>query len=103
MKFKKAVIINIADTHFDDKYWKQIDDLVEKRVSLNRDDPKLMDELKDCDCLMLGFQVPTGKDIFDAAPNLKLINILATAYGTVDLEVAKQRNIPVTNLAGYST
>ena len=103
MKFKKAVFVNIAQSHFDKKYWDQLNGLVEQKVLLNRDDPKLKDELKDCDVLLLGFQVPTDKDIFDAAPNLKLINILATAYGTVNLEEASKRNIPVCNLAGYST
>ncbi len=103
MKFNKAVLVNISDSHFDQNYWDQLDQLVEKRVSVSRDDPKLFDELKDCDCLLLGFQVPTGKDIFDSAPNLKMINILATAYGTVDLNEAAKRNIPVCNLAGYST
>lgn len=103
MKFKKAVLINIADSHFDQKYWDQINNLVEQKVSLSRDDANLMTELKDCDVLLLGFQVPIGKDIFDAAPNLKLINILATAYGTVDLDEAAKRNIPVCNLGGYST
>lgn len=103
MKFKKAVLINIADTHFDKKYWDQIDELVETRISLSRDDPKLFDELKDCDVLMLGFQVPVAKDIFDAAPNLKLVNVLATAFGTVDIEEASKRDIPVCNLVGYST
>jgi lactate dehydrogenase-like 2-hydroxyacid dehydrogenase len=77
--------------------------LYEQKVFLNRDDTNLMTELKDCDVLCLGFQVPTDKDIFDAAPNLKLINILATAYGTVNLDEAAKRNIPVCNLAGYST
>ena len=38
-----------------------------------------------------------------AAPNLKYIGILATAYGTVDLAAAAKRNIPVCNLGGYST
>jgi lactate dehydrogenase-like 2-hydroxyacid dehydrogenase len=103
MKFKKAVLINITDGHFDQQYWDRIDELVEKRVSLKRDDPQLMAELKDCDVLMLGFQVPTGKDIFDAAPNLKLINVLATAYGTVDLEETTKRGVSVCNLGGYST
>jgi lactate dehydrogenase-like 2-hydroxyacid dehydrogenase len=103
MKFNKAVLVNIADSHFDKKYWDQLDELIESRVSLSRDDPELKDELKDCDVLLLGFQVPTDKEIFDAAPNLKLINILATAYGTVDLEEAAKRNIPVCNLGGYST
>jgi lactate dehydrogenase-like 2-hydroxyacid dehydrogenase len=103
MKFKKAVFINIAESHFDKSYWDQINTMIEQKVLLNRDDPNLLSELRDCDVLLLGFQVPTGQDIFDAAPNLKLINILATAYGTVDLEAAAKRSIPVCNLAGYST
>lgn len=103
MKFQKAVLVNIQDEHFDQKYWDMIDELVETRVSIQRDDPKFFDELKDCDCLMLSFQVPTDKDVFDAAPNLKLVNVLATAYGTVNLEEAKKRNVPVCNLGGYST
>ena len=103
MKFKKAVSIKIADTHFDQKYLDRIDALVEKRVSLTIDSPKLKDELRDCDCLLLGFQVPVGEDILAAAPNLKYIGILATAYGTVDLAAAAKRNIPVCNLGGYST
>jgi glycerate dehydrogenase len=103
MKFKKAVVINIPDTHFDEKYMKEIDALVEQKVSLGRNDPQLMSELQDCDCLFLGFQVPIGKDILDAAPNVKLINILATAYGTVDIQAAAERGIPVCTLGGYST
>ncbi len=103
MKFKKAILINIPDSSLDQKYWDQLDNLVEQRISLNRDDPRLMTELKDCDCLLLGFQVPIGKDVLDAAPNLKLINILATAYGTVDLVAATDKGISVCNLGGYST
>ncbi len=103
MKFKKAVLIKIADTHFDQKSWDKIDVLVEKRVSLTIDNPKLKDELKDCDCLLLGFQVPVGEDILAATPNLKYVGILATAYGAVDLTAAAKRNIPVCNLGGYST
>lgn len=103
MKFKKAVIINIADTHFDQKYWDEIDALVEKRISLDFDNPKLEDELKDCDCLLLGFQVPIDEGVLSAAPNLKYIGVLATAYGTIDIITATKRNIPVCNLGSYST
>src|SRR5581483_2271368 len=103
MKFKKAVLVNIAESDLDEKYCQQFDGLVEQKVFVKRDDQSLISELKDCDCLCLGFQVPTDKDIFDAAPNLKVVNILATAYGTVNLEEAAKRNIPVCNLAGYST
>lgn len=103
MKFKKAVLVKIADTHFDKKYWDQINALVEKKVSLSLDDPKLKDELHDCDCLLLGFQVPVDAAFLNLAPNLKYIGVLATAYGTVDIKAAAKRNIPVCNLGGYST
>jgi len=103
MKFKKAVLVKIADSHFDPKYWGKLNGLVEEKISLAVDDPKLHDELNNCDCLLLGFQVPVGKEMLEAAPNLKFINILATAYGTVDLDAAAKRNIPVCNLGGYST
>ncbi len=103
MTFKKAVCIKISDSHFDQKYLDILNALFEEKVSLAPDDPKLKEELNDCDCLLLGFQVSVDKEILDAAPNLKYIGILATAYGTVDLVVATHRNIPVCNLAGYST
>ncbi|MFA5987656.1 MAG: NAD(P)-dependent oxidoreductase [Candidatus Paceibacterota bacterium] len=103
MKFKKAVFIKIVDSHFDQKYWDKIDELVEEKVLLAPDDPKIKNELKNCDCLLLGFQVTIGKDILDAAPNLKYIGVLATAYGTIDLAAAAKRGIPVCNLGGYST
>ena len=103
MSFKKAVLINIADSHFDQQYWDKIDELVETKVSLERDDPHLLDKLKDVDVLLLGFGVPIEKELIAAAPNLKLINILATAYGKVDVNAAAARSIPVCNLGGYST
>ncbi len=101
--FKKAVLVEIEEFAFDKKYWDQLDKLVESRVSLQRDDPKLKDELKDCDCLLLGFQIDVQKDVIDAAPGLKYIGVLATAFGTIDIEYAAEKGIPVTNLAGYST
>jgi len=101
--FKKAVLVNIKESDLDKSYWDKLDELVESKVFITRDDPKLKDELKECDCLLLGFQVDTQKDIIDAAPNLAYIGVLATAYGTIDTEYAKSKNIPVCNLAGYSS
>ena len=39
----------------------------------------------------------------DAAPNLKYIGILATAFGKVDVSYASKKGIVVCNLPGYST
>jgi glycerate dehydrogenase len=43
------------------------------------------------------------KEVLKSQNKLKLICILATGTNNVDLELAKEKNIAVTNVAGYST
>ena len=52
--------------------------------------------------------VITNKTVLDAdvisqLPNLKYIGVLATGYNVVDIDVAAQRGIPVTNVPEYGT
>jgi glycerate dehydrogenase len=48
-------------------------------------------------------KVIIDKEVMDSAVNLKLICITATGMNNVDLEYAKEKNIEVKNVAGYST
>jgi len=43
------------------------------------------------------------KEVLDAAPGIKYIGVFATGYNVVDVEAAKARGIPVTNIPAYST
>lgn len=43
------------------------------------------------------------KDMINALPNLKYIGLTATGYNNVDLKVASEKGIVVTNVPGYST
>ena len=50
----------------------------------------------------------TNKTVLDAAvlrqlPRLKYIGVLATGYNVVDIQAARERNIPVTNVPTYGT
>ncbi len=52
--------------------------------------------------------VLTNKTVLDAAalaalPRLRYLGVLATGYNVVDLEAARARGVPVTNVPGYST
>ena len=43
------------------------------------------------------------KEIIEASPHLKLIQVVATGYNNVDIDAAKQNKIAVCNVSGYST
>ncbi|MFA6742116.1 MAG: D-2-hydroxyacid dehydrogenase [Arcobacteraceae bacterium] len=57
--------------------------------------------LKDADIVITN-KVMISKEVMENS-NLKLICISATGTNNVDLEFAKQKNIPVKNVAGYSS
>jgi glycerate dehydrogenase len=44
-----------------------------------------------------------NEEILGLLPNLKYIVVAATGYNNIDLESVRQRNIPVSNVRGYST
>ena len=44
-----------------------------------------------------------SKELLDQLPNLKYIGVLATGYNVVDIEAARQRGIPVSNVPEYGT
>ncbi len=103
MRFKKAVIVNIDKESLAPAAWKKIEGFVSKLVFLPKDSPKIISELKDTDCLLVSFGLSVTKQMIDAAPNLKYIGVLATAFGKIDVSHAKKKKVIVSNLAGYST
>lgn len=103
MAFEKVLAINIREPDLDKGYWERIDSISEKRVLLPKDSKEIMKELKDTDCLLVGFGTPVTKEHIDAAPNLKYIGVLAIAYHKVDTTYARKKGIPVTNIVGYCT
>lgn len=102
-KFNKILTINIPEFKLEKRYWDEIGKLADKRVDLPKDSLEIKTELKDADCVLIGFGVKMGKDEIDMAPKLKYIGSLATGYGGVDTKYAKARNIVVTNIPGYCT
>lgn len=48
-------------------------------------------------------KVPLTKETINQLPHLKFIGVLATGYNIVDVAAAKNKNIIVSNIPGYST
>jgi len=53
--------------------------------------------------ILLSNKVVIDAKTMDACPNLKMIQVCATGTNNVDLDAAKERNIIVCNVSGYST
>ena len=48
-------------------------------------------------------KTPITKDVLDRLPNLKYIGVLATGFNVVDINAAKAKGIPVSNIPTYGT
>lgn len=104
MKFNKILVYNIDKLkNLDTKSWKKIESMANEIVYVPKDDAKLKRELIDTDCILVNFGTIIGKEEIDAAPELKYIGVMATAFGKIDASYAKKKKIIVSNLKGYST
>jgi len=63
---------------------------------------ELLERCKDAE-IVLTNKVPINAAAFSALPNLRYVGVTATGTNIIDLEAAKERGIPVSNIPGYST
>lgn len=61
-----------------------------------------LERVSDAEVLIIN-KVKVNAALMDAAPRLRLICEAATGVNNIDLQAAEERNIPVRNVAGYST
>lgn len=48
-------------------------------------------------------KMPLRRETLDACPSIRYIGVLATGYDVVDVQAARERGIPVTNVPAYGT
>lgn len=63
---------------------------------------EVVERAKDADMVIINKVVLSG-DILAQLPRLKYVGVLATGYNVVDIDVAHERNIVVTNIPAYGT
>jgi glycerate dehydrogenase len=62
----------------------------------------ILPRARDAEALLTN-KTPLSRDTIAALPRLRYIGVLATGYDIVDVEAARERGIPVTNVPAYST
>ncbi|MCC5878062.1 MAG: D-2-hydroxyacid dehydrogenase [Candidatus Sumerlaeia bacterium] len=63
---------------------------------------QIIERARDAD-IVLTNKIVMDREILAALPNLKFISILATGFNVVDIQAAREQNIPVSNVPEYST
>lgn len=68
----------------------------------NTSPDKIIKRTLDADIIITN-KVVLDKEIIDQLPKLKYICVNATGYNNVDIDAARNKGIPVSNVSGYST
>lgn len=71
------------------------------RTSLT-DEAEIISRIGDAQIIITN-KTPITKNIFDACKSIRYVGVLATGYNVVDVQAAREKNIPVTNVPNYST
>jgi len=100
----KIVVLDGYTLNPGDLSWEGLEALGEckiyDRTSLT-DDAEIISRIGDAQIVITN-KTPITKKILDAC-NVKYIGVLATGYNVVDIQAAKEKNIPVTNIPTYGT
>ncbi|HWR42284.1 NAD(P)-dependent oxidoreductase [Sporomusa sp.] len=100
----KTVFLNAAKLDFDNKLnFSQLTKLTTVTKYDASSDKEILDRVKDQN-IVITKELPVGKDLIaHFPPSVKLICEAGTGYNNIDIAAAKEKNITVCNVPGYST
>lgn len=104
MLIKVLEPLGIPQKDLEEKILKAVGDKAEVVFYPDRqtDLETLIERSKDADAVVLS-NFPYPKEVIEASPQLKYINVAFTGFDHVDMEAAKAQGIKVSNASGYST
>ncbi|MBS1661493.1 MAG: D-2-hydroxyacid dehydrogenase [Bacteroidetes bacterium] len=98
----KIVVLDGYTLNPGDLSWEGLERLGEVVVYDRTSREQLLERCKDASVIFTNkAQVPG--DIIKQLPSLRFIGVLATGFNIVDVDAARERGIPVSNVPGYST
>ena len=98
----KIVILDGATLNPGDLSWEGFHALGEVAVYDKTEEEDILNRTIDAEIVITN-KTPLKKAVLEKLPKIKYIGVLATGYDVVDIEYARERNIPVTNVPGYGS
>ena len=98
----KIVVLDGYTLNPGDLSWDELKTLGDVEIYERSNPVEVLERAKGASVLLTN-KTPLGKDILLLLPQLKFIGVLATGYNIVDVEVASEKGIVVSNVPGYGT
>ncbi|MBV3867763.1 D-2-hydroxyacid dehydrogenase [Phocaeicola coprocola] len=98
----KIVVLDAYTLNPGERRWEELEELGEVVVHDRTAQLDVVRRAKDAEVVLTNKTILDGF-ILNLLPKLKYIGVLATGYNVVDLDVARQSGIVVTNIPAYST
>ena len=85
-----------------DNPWDEVAELGKLTVYDRTPDDEILARARDAEIILTN-KTPLSAETLGRLPKLRFISVLATGHNVVDIEAARQHNIPVSNVPVYST
>lgn len=85
-----------------DLSWDSINAFGDLTIYDRSDDKDVLARIGNAEIVLVN-KTSLSRDVFEQAPNLKFVCLLATGYDRVDAKAASEKGIPVSNVPDYST
>ena len=98
----KIVILDGYTENPGDLSWEELAKLGELTVYDRTPAEEIISRIGDAEIVITN-KTPISRETMEACPNIKYIALLATGYNVVDVNAAKEKGIPVSNVPTYGT
>jgi len=98
----RIVILDANAVNPGDLDWSALEAIAECGIHPRTSPDQVLQRCRDAEIVLTNKTV-IDKTSIESLPKLRYIGVLATGYNVVDLEAARARGIPVTNIPAYST
>ena len=101
----KIVVLDGYTLNPGDLDWKGLEELGECMIydrTPIHDTQEIIRRIGDAQAVFTN-KTPLPREVFENCGNIEFVGVLATGYNVVDIEAAKERNIPVSNIPTYGT
>jgi len=98
----KIVILDGYTLNPGDLSWHALQQLGNVHIYDRTPQNQVVERAKDAE-VVFSNKTPLGEDLLHQLPKLKFIGVLATGYNIINIQVAKQNGVVVSNVPGYGT